>query len=149
MEQIIKRKGIKESDPYDWEKIHFHDVSQTTTNTSTPLIGQIQTIPQENKDHLEIGHESDHPSPTADMIEELTDHLNENKGNKPRNTASNVKGGKKDKGVIQKMKEVLDALDSNGKLINGHCNLVATMNEVSCVHRLTGGTLCPQFSPEK
>ena len=127
MEQVIKRKGIKESDPFDWEKTHFHEVSQTTTNTSTPLIGQMQTTPHENK--LEI-HESDHVVPTADIIEELTDHLNENKGNKSRNVAGNVKGGKKEKGVIQKIQEVLDAVGTNGKLINGHCNLVATMNEV-------------------
>ncbi|XP_031574822.1 uncharacterized protein LOC116308519 [Actinia tenebrosa] len=128
MEQVIKRKGIKESDPYDWEKVHSHEVSQTTTNTSTPLIGQMQSTPHENKDHLEI-HGSDHPIPTADIIEELTDHLIENKGNNPRNIGGDVKGGKKDKGAIQKIKEVLDAVGSNGKLINGHCNLVTTMNE--------------------
>jgi hypothetical protein len=135
LEQVIKRKGIKESEPFDWEKIHF-DVSQTTTTTSTPLIGQMLTTPHENKDHLNI-HESDHFLPTADIMEEMTDHLNANevKGIKPRNMGANVTEGStllgtKDKGVIQKIKEVLDAVENNGKLLNGHSNLVATMNEV-------------------
>ncbi|KAK3750724.1 hypothetical protein QZH41_017277, partial [Actinostola sp. cb2023] len=117
LEQVIKRKGIKECDPYDWEKIPF-DISQTTTTTSTPLIGQMLTTPrEENKEDLLNALESDHPPPTAELMEEMSDHLRvSEKGAKPNGQGTN-KLGTNDKGVIQKIKEVLDAVENNGKLL--------------------------------
>lgn len=42
LDQCIKRKGIKESDAYDWEKI-YSDGSVATTITTSPPIGIKQT----------------------------------------------------------------------------------------------------------
>ena len=36
-EQCIRRKGIEEGDPYDWEKIYADGSIATTTTTSPPL----------------------------------------------------------------------------------------------------------------
>lgn len=36
-ERCMKRRGIKENDPYDWEK-HFTDNSVTTTVTTSPAV---------------------------------------------------------------------------------------------------------------
>jgi len=113
LEQVVKRKGIKESDPFDWEKIPY-DHSITTTTTSTPQFGQMLTTPQENKDYLNV--HSDRPPPTAELMEEMSDQLG-NKVTKPNDVN---KLGTSDKGVIQKIKEVLDAVETNGKLINNH-----------------------------
>ena len=48
IEKAIAKKGIKESDPFDWEKTPG-DASQATTTTSTPPMGQIYTTPVDNK----------------------------------------------------------------------------------------------------
>lgn len=36
-QQCVKRKGIKEVDPYDWEKIYVDGSVATTTTTSPPI----------------------------------------------------------------------------------------------------------------
>ncbi|KAJ8309572.1 hypothetical protein KUTeg_014446 [Tegillarca granosa] len=42
-EQCVRRKGIKEGDPYDWEKI-YADGSLATTTTTSPPLGIKQTV---------------------------------------------------------------------------------------------------------
>lgn len=126
LEQVIKRKGIKESDPYDWEKIQF-DHSQTTTTNSTPLIGQMLTMPHDLKDNLNA-HESDRPPPTAELMEEMSDQLKASEVGKP-NVINKL--GTSDKGVIQKIKEVLDAVENNGKLISNHV-ATAVIEVIKC-----------------
>ena len=41
-EQCMRRKGIKEGDPFDWEKI-YADGSITTTTTTSPPLGMKQS----------------------------------------------------------------------------------------------------------
>ena len=41
-EQCMRRKGIKETDPFDWEK-HYADGSITTTTTTSPPLGMKQS----------------------------------------------------------------------------------------------------------
>ena len=130
LEQVIKRKGIKESDPYDWEKIPF-DISQTTTTTSTPLMGQMLTTPQENKGDLLNVHENEHHPPTAELMEEMSDQLKASENKAKQNGGKVPKLGTNDKGVIQKIKEVLDAVETNGKLITN--NVAAEIMEVYIV----------------
>ena len=127
LEKATKRKGVKETDPYDWEKV-MNDASQATTTTSTPLVGQIHTTPPENRLGVpNILQTDQRESATAEILGEIqSDHENninqknvmekETKASKPQQC--NAKFGSADKGVIQKIKEVLDAVErENGKFM--------------------------------
>ena len=118
MEKAIAKKSIKESDPFDWEKMPC-DISQATTTTSTPPMGQIYTTPPDNK-ALPNLHGSERIS-TVDMLEpDPSDHGNDanrkDSGNKNANGINKL--GTSDRGVIQKIKEVLDAVEKgNGNFL--------------------------------
>ena len=112
VEKAIAKKGIKESDPFDWEKTPG-DVSQATTTTSTPPVGQIYTTPPDNKPDLRNLHASDRVSPSVDMLEDHSEHGNEANRKDGGINAIN-KFGTSDKGVIQKIREVLDAVEKEG-----------------------------------
>ena len=112
LEKAINKKGIKESDPFDWEKTPG-DISQATTTTSTPPVGQIYTTPPDNKAGLHNLHGSERVS-TGDMLDaDPSDHNNEahRKDSVHKNGNSMSKLGTTDKGVIQKIREVLDAVE--------------------------------------
>ena len=112
IEKAIAKKGIKENDPFDWEKMPC-DVSQATTTTSTPPVGQIYTTPPDNKAGLPNLHGSERIS-TVDMLEaDPSDHGNEanKKDNGFKNGNCINKLGTSDRGVIQKIREVLDAVE--------------------------------------
>lgn len=115
VEKAIAHKGLKESDPFDWEKTPG-DVSQATTTTSTPPVGQIYTTPPDNKPDLPNLHASDRVSPSVDMLEDHSEHGNEanrkDGGIKDGNVIN--KFGTSDRGVIQKIREVLDAVEKDG-----------------------------------
>ena len=115
VEKAIAKKGLKESDPFDWEKTPG-DVSQATTTTSTPPVGQIYTTPPDNKPDLPNLHASDRVSPSVDMLEDHSEHGNEanrkDGGIKDGNAIN--KFGTSDRGVIQKIREVLDAVEKDG-----------------------------------
>lgn len=114
VEKAIAKKGIKESDPFDWEKTPG-DVSQATTTTSTPPVGQIYTTPPDNKPDLPNLHASDRVSPSVDMLDDQSEHGNETNrkdgGIKDGNAIN--KFGTSDRGVIQKIREVLDAVEKD------------------------------------
>ena len=117
IEKAIAKKGIKESDPFDWEKTPG-DASQATTTTSTPPMGQIYTTPVDNKAGLPNLHGSERIS-TVDMLEaDPSEHGNEanKKENGVKNGNAKNKLGTSDRGVIQKIREVLDAVEKE----NGH-----------------------------
>ena len=123
LEKAIIRKGVKESDLYDWEKIP-NDTSQATTTTSTPPAGQFHTTAQENRADLANMHGSDRVSPTADMLEEHSEQENQRKvppvvlGQKGAKKGGGGKLGTTDRGVIQKIREVLDAVEKeNGQFL--------------------------------
>ncbi|XP_068729455.1 uncharacterized protein [Montipora capricornis] len=112
LEKAINKKGIKESDPFDWEKTPG-DISQATTTTSTPPVGQIYTTPPDNKAGLHNLHGSERVS-TGDMLDaDPSDHNNEahRKDSVHKNGNNMSKLGTTDKGVIQKIREVLDAVE--------------------------------------
>ena len=120
VEKAIAKKSIKESDPFDWEKMPC-DVSQATTTTSTPPVGQIYTTPPDNKPGPPNHHASDRVSPSMDMLEDHSaEHGNEanRKDNVPKNGNTYYKFGTTDRGVIQKIREVLDAVEKeNGNFL--------------------------------
>lgn len=141
LEKAIKRKGIKETDPYDWEKV-VNDASQATTTTSTPLVGQMQTTPPENRLGVaNIYQTEQRECATAEILGELQSEQENNanqknakeRGNKGSNAAlSNSKFGTGDKGVIQKIKEVLDAVEKeNGKFLTSKALLQARECQVN------------------
>ena len=115
VEKAIAKKTIKESDPFDWEKMPS-DVSQATTTTSTPPVGQIYTTPPDNKPDLPNLHASDRVSPSVDMLEDQSEHGNEvnrkDSGGLKNGNGIN-KFGTSDRGVIQKIREVLDAVEKD------------------------------------
>ena len=120
LEKAIAKKGIKESDPFDWEKTPG-DISQATTTTSTPPVGQIYTTPVDlNKAGLPNLHGSERVS-TVDMLEaDPSDHGND--ANRKETGLKNGNGvnkfGTSDRGVIQKIREVLDAVEKdNGNFL--------------------------------
>ena len=132
LEKAIAKKGVKESDPFDWEKTPG-DVSQATTTTSTPPVGQIYTTPPDNKPDLPNLHASDRVSPSVDMLEDHSEHGNEanrkdggvkdgnaiNKfGTSSVDMLEDHRTNRKDGGVkgkwIQKIREVLDAVEKDG-----------------------------------
>ena len=142
IENAIKRKGIKDTDPYDWEKI-TNDASQATTTTSTPLIGQIQTTPPENRLGVANIYQTDQREcATAEILGELQSEQENNanqknakeKGKKSTNASYNAKFGSADKGVIQKIKEVLDAVEKeSGKFVTSKSLMQAQQYQV-CLH---------------
>lgn len=115
IEKAIAKKSIKESDPFDWEKMPS-DVSQATTTTSTPPVGQIYTTPPDNKLDLPNLHASDRVSPSVDMLEDHSENGNEaNRKDSGLNNGNAInKFGTSDRGVIQKIREVLDAVEKDG-----------------------------------
>lgn len=120
LEKAIAKKGIKESDPFDWEKTPG-DISQATTTTSTPPVGQIYTTPVDlNKAGLPNLHGSERVS-TVDMLEaDPSEHGND--ANRKETGLKNGNGvnkfGTSDRGVIQKIREVLDAVEKdNGNFL--------------------------------
>jgi len=119
LEKVMNKKGIKESDPFDWEKMPC-DISQATTTTSTPPVGQIYTTPPDNKAGLQNLHGSERAS-TGDMLDvDPSDHGNEayRKDGVAKNGSPTNKLGTTDKGVIQKIREVLDAVErDNGNFL--------------------------------
>lgn len=120
VEKAIAKKSIKESDPFDWEKMP-NDVSQATTTTSTPPMGQIYTTPPDNRPGPPNYHASDRVSPSMDMLEDHSaEHGNEanRKDSGPKNGNAYYKFGTTDRGVIQKIREVLDAVEKdNGNFL--------------------------------
>ena len=120
VEKEIAKKSIKESDPFDWEKMPS-DVSQATTTTSTPPMGQIYTTPPDNKPGPPNHHASDRVSPSVDMLEDHSaEHGNEaNRKDSGLNNGNAIKKfGTADRGVIQKIREVLDAVEKdNGNFL--------------------------------
>lgn len=113
IEKAVAKKGIKESDPFDWEKTPC-DISQATTTTSTPPVGQIYTTPPDNKAGLPNLHGSERVS-TVDMLEvdpsDLGNEMNRKDCSGLKNGNGINKFGTSDRGVIQKIREVLDAVE--------------------------------------
>ena len=138
LEKAIARKSIRESDLFDWEKVP-NDVSQATVTSSTPPVGQFHTTTQEYREDPGNVCGSDRVSPPPEMVEENNDQENKREITPAHKGAQKAnKLGTTDRGVIQKIREVLDAVEKeNGKFVKPISSTNA--KQVSTESELTGG----------